>query len=102
MALIDTARILRKTFRESDVIARIGGDEFVVTPIGTSRDSIETTAARLKKNFESHNAKAGRKYKLSISFGIAYYDPERPCSIDELLAQGDKLMYEQKGLKHRS
>src|SRR4030043_106228 len=56
----------------------------------------------LKKINDIHNAESNRSYKLSLSFGIAYYDPENPCSIDELLVQGDKLMYEQKRQKQKS
>lgn len=37
-----------------------------------------------------------RTYKLSISVGCACFDPENPCSIDELMLQADKLMYAQK------
>jgi two-component system cell cycle response regulator len=102
MALMDTAKILRDTFRESDLIARIGGDEFVVLPIGTTGSSVEKTVARLEENVNRHNLEARRKYKLSLSFGVAYYDPGHPCSIDELLAKGDRLMYEQKRLKQKS
>jgi diguanylate cyclase (GGDEF)-like protein len=91
MALIDIANILRNNYRESDIIARISGDEFVVIPIGTTEDSTKF-----------HNSEINRSYKLSLSFGIAYYDPENPCSIDELLVQGDKLMYEQKRHKQKS
>jgi two-component system cell cycle response regulator len=102
MALIDIANILRKNYRESDIIARIGGDEFVVVTVGTTKESAEIATSRLKKNLEIHNAEANRSYKLSLSFGLAYYDPENPCSIDELLVQGDKLMYEQKRHKQKS
>jgi two-component system cell cycle response regulator len=102
MALIDIANILRKNYRESDIIARIGGDEFVVITVGTTKESAEIATSRLKKNLEIHNAEANRSYKLSLSFGLAYYDPENPCSIDELLVQGDKLMYEQKRHKQKS
>jgi two-component system cell cycle response regulator len=102
MALIDIANILRKNYRESDIIARIGGDEFVVVTVGTTKESAEIATSRLKKNLEIHNAEANRSYKLSLSFGLAYYDPEHPCSIDELLVQGDKLMYEQKRHKQKS
>jgi len=101
-ALIDIANILRKSYRESDIIARIGGDEFVVIPVGNTKESAEIATSRLKKNLEIHNAEANRNYKLSLSFGLAYYDPENPCSIDELLVQGDKLMYEQKRYKQKS
>ena len=102
MALIDIASILRNNYRESDIIARIGGDEFVVVPIGTTEDSAKIATSRLQKSIEIHNAEINRSYKLSLSFGIAYYDPENPCSIDELLVQGDKLMYEQKRRKQKS
>ncbi len=96
LALIETANILKETFREPDIIARMGGDEFGVLAIGSRRDSAEMLISRLQKNLDSHNAKGKRRYKLSLSMGIARYDPECPCSIDELLARADTLMYEQK------
>jgi len=102
LALIDTATILKENYRESDIIARIGGDEFVVIPVGTAGDSVEIIIARLQKAVEVHNSKGIRRYKLSLSAGIAYYNPEHPCSIDELLIQGDKSMYEQKRHKYKS
>jgi len=99
LALIEIADILKKSYRESDIVARIGGDEFVVIPIGTGGDNIEIITSRLQKAIEIHNSKGNRKYKLFLSFDVTYYDPEYPCSIDELLAQGDKLMYEKKKSK---
>ncbi|MCL4477056.1 MAG: GGDEF domain-containing response regulator [Nitrospirae bacterium] len=99
MALVDTANLLKATYRESDIIARIGGDEFVVIPVGSAGDDIEIITARLQKNLDHHNATEHRNYTLSISIGIAYYDTENPSSIDELLAAGDRLMYEQKKIK---
>jgi diguanylate cyclase (GGDEF)-like protein/PAS domain S-box-containing protein len=96
LALIEIANALRETFRESDIIARIGGDEFVVLVIETDGVSAENLTSRLQQNLEARNARGDRRYKLSLSMGIARYDPEHPCSIDELLAQADRLMYEQK------
>ena len=98
-ALIDTANILKETFRDSDIIARIGGDEFVVMPIKTTGDNLEIVINRLQKAVEMDNTKSKREYKLSISTGTAYFDPLSPCTIDELLSQADKLMYEQKRTK---
>jgi diguanylate cyclase (GGDEF)-like protein/PAS domain S-box-containing protein len=99
LALIEIADILKKSYRDSDIAARIGGDEFVVIPIGTTGDNIELITSRLQKAIEIHNSKGNRKYKLSVSIGVTYYDPEYPCSIDELLLKVDKLMYEQKRQK---
>jgi len=96
LALIETANILKETFREPDIIARIGGDEFGVLAIGSRRDSAQMLLSRLQENLDTHNARGKRSYKLSLSMGIARYDPECPCSIDELLGRADSLMYEQK------
>ena len=96
LALIQTANTLKDAFRESDIIGRIGGDEFAVLAIGASKESAEILTTRLQERLEARNAKANPRYKLSLSAGIAYYDPECPCSIDELLARADRLMYEQK------
>jgi diguanylate cyclase (GGDEF)-like protein/PAS domain S-box-containing protein len=99
-ALIEAAGILRETFRESDVAARIGGDEFVVMPAVISNASLETVLERLHYNIAQVNAQAGRNYQISISYGIALYDPEQPCTIEELLNQGDRMMYENKKSKN--
>jgi len=95
-ALTMAADILRKNFRQSDIIARIGGDEFVVFPVGTSADCVDKILERLQKALEAYNAENNRGYSLSISAGISFYDPERPCTIDDLLAAADRSMYERK------
>ncbi|TES91395.1 MAG: sensor domain-containing diguanylate cyclase [Candidatus Cloacimonadota bacterium] len=101
LALIETGNILKETFRESDIIARIGGDEFVVLAIETSGTNPKSIAARFQKNLEEHNSRRNRpyKYNLSISLGISRYDPKNPCSIDELVDRADKLMYKEKRRK---
>jgi len=95
-ALREIAMILNATFRGSDIIARLGGDEFVVLSIGSRIASAQMLSNRLQENLEFHNAKGGRSFKLSISIGIIYYDPEFPCSIDELITKADRIIYEQK------
>ena len=98
-ALIDIANILKETFRGSDIIARIGGDEFVVMPIETTGDNLEIVINRLQKAVEIDNTKSKPEYKLSISIGTAFFDPLSPCTTDELLSKADRLMYEQKRTK---
>ncbi len=101
-ALHETAGLLKNTFRNSDIVARIGGDEFVVIPIGTTEEGAKIATSRFYKNLETHNAEKKSDYALSISVGIACYDPENPSSVDDLLKQADKLMYEQKRQKKNS
>jgi diguanylate cyclase (GGDEF)-like protein len=97
-ALIDFADILKKTFRESDIIARIGGDEFVVM-VESSNGEDEILMTRLDENLRDHNAKGTRSYTLSISVGVSRFDPKNPASIDELLSRADSSMYTQKRRK---
>jgi diguanylate cyclase (GGDEF)-like protein len=101
-ALIEIANVLKETFRESDIIARLGGDEFVVLAIESDGAPAEILTTRLRENLETRNANRDRRYKLSLSVGVSRYDPERPCSIDELLARADRLMYEQKQNNRKS
>jgi diguanylate cyclase (GGDEF)-like protein/PAS domain S-box-containing protein len=98
-AIKETADVLKKTFRNSDVIGRIGGDEFVIIPIGAAGDNIEIITDRLQKNLDTGNEQIGRRYKLSLSIGIAYYDPDNPVTIENLLTEADALMYDQKKAK---
>lgn len=96
LALMEIATVLRETFRDYDIIARIGGDEFVVLAIDVSESSAEIITARLRENLRIRNSYGKHPYKLSISMGTVYQDSEFPCSINELLARADSLMYEQK------
>jgi diguanylate cyclase (GGDEF)-like protein len=99
MMILETANILRRTFRQSDSISRIGGDEFVVILNGAKEADADIVASRLQNNLEDFNKTLNRGYKLSMSVGIAFYNPEDPASVDELLSQADKSMYEQKRYK---
>jgi diguanylate cyclase (GGDEF)-like protein len=96
IALINTAEILKKTFRNSDVIARIGGDEFVTLLIEADKGDIEIITSRLEKKLEDYNENSNRPYKLSLSAGIIHYGPKSKYSVNELLLQADTLMYTHK------
>ncbi|OGD17243.1 MAG: hypothetical protein A2Y69_10130 [Candidatus Aminicenantes bacterium RBG_13_59_9] len=101
-ALVKLAEILTKTFRKSDVIGRMGGDEFAVFPIGISPQGMNAALDRFKAQIEEYNATPGSPFRLSISAGVAGFDPESPYTMDELLLRADKLMYEQKRLKQQA
>jgi len=94
-ALKDTADILQKSFRESDIVARIGGDEFgvLLTEITDGADRVIST---IRENLDALNERTDRTYQLSLSIGFASYDPGMPVSIDKLMSLADKAMYENK------
>lgn len=100
--LIALAEILQKTFRESDIKARIGGDEFAVFPIDTHMKGVNTALARLKKSIDDYNATTERQNLLSVSIGISCYSPTKACSVNELLTKADSLMYEEKRRKQKT
>src|SRR6266545_1631451 len=99
-ALIATGRILKEALRESDIIARIGGDEFTALAVEAAGDSAATICARLQTSLDDYNANNDRGYRLSFSMGVARFDPNSPCSIEELIANADASMYEHKRSKH--
>jgi diguanylate cyclase (GGDEF)-like protein len=90
-----TASILEKTFRDSDVVARLGGDEFAVLAVEADGHSEATIKARLFECLESTNAEQSR-YEISLSLGLARFDPGSRISIGDLMAKADQAMYEQK------
>jgi diguanylate cyclase (GGDEF)-like protein len=99
-ALFSVAKVIKETYRDPDIIARIGGDEFVVLAIeGTSESSAENLRIRLSRNLGLFNSKKECSYPLSISMGVVRYDPDQPASVEGLLAEADKRMYEEKGWK---
>jgi diguanylate cyclase (GGDEF)-like protein/PAS domain S-box-containing protein len=100
LALIEVAIVFRETFREADILARLGGDEFVVLAIESTEVSASALAARLQATLEAHNQQPGRSYQLSMSLGIARYDPGSPLSVADLITQADRLMYLQKQAKN--
>jgi diguanylate cyclase (GGDEF)-like protein/PAS domain S-box-containing protein len=92
-ALTRAADILRTTYRESDIIARIGGDEFVVIIVSDERRSSQAIHGRLQQNLNAHNEGTRAAYILSLSTGIAMYDPQHPVSFEDLLREADRFMY---------
>jgi diguanylate cyclase (GGDEF)-like protein/PAS domain S-box-containing protein len=100
-ALKETANILRESCRGSDIIARLGGDEFAILALGSIHEGKKAITSRIEWNLARINGTGNRRYCLSLSAGIATFDPASPCSIDELIERADAMMYMQKSEKKR-
>ncbi|PWR22378.1 GGDEF domain-containing protein [Zavarzinia compransoris] len=96
--LIDVARALRDAFRASDVIARMGGDEFCVLVTDTSVDLAALRAA-FEARLEEFNAGAAAPYRLSASIGLIAALPADLDGLDRMIAEADKRMYAEKQAK---
>ena len=90
-----TAQALEMTFRDSDVVARMAGDEFAVLAIEAAGHSEAIIRTRLCEDLNSISEGESR-YGISLSVGVARFDPRDGASIGELLAQADQSMYEEK------
>ncbi|MGC1521073.1 MAG: GGDEF domain-containing protein, partial [Steroidobacteraceae bacterium] len=93
-----TAAAIKETFRRFDVTARLSGDEFVALIIEAPGHSVEVIRDRLQANLAERSA-AERRYALSLSVGVAYFDPGKPVALQELMRQADAALYR---LKHKS
>jgi diguanylate cyclase (GGDEF)-like protein len=93
----ETANILRATFRETDVLGRIGGDEFAVAG-QFSRKSMMATVERLKDTCARKSQEGNRQFALSLSIGYATLDETNKGTLDVLMANADEAMYEAKRL----
>jgi diguanylate cyclase (GGDEF)-like protein len=95
LALIRVGHALQQTFRESDILGRLCGDEFGVLALEASSANKETILHRLEKSLDKSNVNQPG-YKLSLSVGVSRFDPKSSILLDELLVQADRAMYEQK------
>jgi len=95
-ALTDAARIFAETFRDSDIIARMGGDEFAVIMGNVPDSGIETVRNRLEERLEKYNSRRDGSFRLAVSVGHTVFDPAKPVTVDELVRQADARMYEEK------
>lgn len=93
------AEVLKMTFRESDIIGRVGGDEFAVMAINVLENSDRVIAERLQSNLAAFNQKRNAGYDISPSLGMVYYNPQEHIPLDNLLADADKRMYANKRRK---
>ena len=94
-ALREIAALLQKTIRESDVLARAGGDEFVVVAEddGTTATDLEQ---RLHRRLAAANVSGERPFPLRASTGVVYWEHAEKATLHELIERADARMYEDK------
>ncbi len=92
--LIQAAEILRSNFRSSDIVARIGGDEFAVLLTQTGPETAKTLIDRLQEALEKFN-RSSPLFPLSLSMGYAVAE-KAPMDMQALFREADNRMYRDK------
>jgi len=93
--LCEAAAFLKDCFRRTDVIGRIGGDEFVVAWISNVQ-AMKLVVDRMEKAAEERNAQPGRLYPFCFSYGYVTSEPGSPETLESLVHRADELMYDAK------
>ena len=96
--IISGCRMICQVFDHSPVY-RFGGDEFVVILENRDLDNRENLAKQLEQRLAESNKNIGDRAPLSISWGIAVYDPEKDASYNDVFRRADEAMYEAKARK---
>jgi diguanylate cyclase (GGDEF)-like protein len=99
VAISKVSDILRKTFREYDIIARLGGDEFAILAPNVSGWEMEGILERLNENTRTYNQEANHPFPLRLSIGAISIDPREEATIEEQIERADKAMYKDKRKK---
>src|SRR5262245_7478440 len=99
-ALRDVASVLQMTFREADIVARIGGDEFVA--LAHVSQGTQVVYERLRTELDQFNATHRRPYQLDVSIGMTVVNISTEEDIESLIARADAAMYEEKRARNEA
>lgn len=98
-AIKSAATILKDCFRASDIVGRIGGDEFAVFAITDMTNCTEYFKSRMENISKAFNSNSGKPYIVHLSAGIYEFKCSACTEISEIVARADSLLYEEKKLK---
>lgn len=94
--LRESVELFKSTLREIDIICRMGGDEFLLIFPDSSLKEASLIRERLQKKFSQLNKRIKKDYQIKFSMGFSEYLPDKPETLDELIAIADQRMYEEK------
>jgi two-component system cell cycle response regulator len=95
-ALCAVAKAFTLAMRDSDIVARLSGDEFTALAVEASPPGVPSLVSRLRERLADEGKSFKRSVILSVSIGIAPFNPKAAPSLDELIEAADRDMYREK------
>lgn len=99
-AIVSCAEFLKKSLRTTDVVGRIGGDEFAAFAICDDADIIAKLPSRIKGIAAKHNEVSDKPYNVTVSIGIYPIICSPELNIQEFMDKADNALYEDKKKKN--
>ena len=99
-AIMTAASVIKNSLRNSDIVARIGGDEFAAFAICGDKDIIAKLPERIKGLAAAHNAESSKPYNVTVSVGIYELVCSPELNIQQFMDYADAALYEDK--KHKN
>lgn len=87
---------IKSAMRESDILSRLGGDEFLLIFPDCRLKEVKSIWERVEESLKERNSKDDIEYNISASYGFAETDSENALSSDEIIQIADKRMYDHK------
>lgn len=100
-AITKSADFLRSSFRQADIVARIGGDEFAVFAICESSEVIKKIPTRIKEIAAKFNKNSDKPYNVTVSVGVYEFDCGKEKKIQDYMDKADTALYDDKKYKPR-
>ncbi len=95
-AIQTLASIVKSVVRSGDLVARWGGDEFVILTVGAVGENVHLMSERIEAYLEEYNSKSDKPYKIECSIGVTSVVLEGDRTFEDIIAEADEAMYEEK------
>lgn len=95
-AIICAANFIKTGLRNTDIVGRIGGDEFAAFAICENEDIIKTIPGRIKQIAERHNRFSDKRFRITISVGTYEVTCSQERDIQSFMKHADSALYEDK------
>ncbi|MDD3573392.1 MAG: GGDEF domain-containing protein [Eubacteriales bacterium] len=101
-AIVSASAIIKRAVRNKDLVARVGGDEFIVLLLADDPGFAASFTARLNTLFDQYNRTSDKPYNLSASIGVTDFICQQGLVISKVIDQADKILYAEKAKKNRN